>query len=235
MISNKKVSCIIPAYNEGPRIGSVLSVVSSHPKISEVIVIDDGSIDNTSAVVENYSSVQLIRLSRNQGKCGAVFEGVRRSQYPIVLLLDADLHGLQATHIDQLLDPMLSSDNPKWIIAGARDPIGLQKTFGFDLLTGERVIPRENLLFLKEATDRRYGLEVLLNDYVITHHIPVSIVPLSEVTYKLKSEKFGIFRGWIEEFKMTWQIAKTIGLWKTVQQLYWYLTISYRYHHGLLS
>ena len=45
------VSCIIPAYNEGPRIAQVLDIVRVQPLVDEVIVVDDGSQDDTVARV----------------------------------------------------------------------------------------------------------------------------------------------------------------------------------------
>jgi len=46
--NNKIISCIIPAYNEADNIGKVLEVVEGHPLIKEVVVVNDGSTDNTS-------------------------------------------------------------------------------------------------------------------------------------------------------------------------------------------
>ena len=43
----KKVVALIPAFDEEPRIGDVLKVVTAHQRIDEVVVIDDGSTDNT--------------------------------------------------------------------------------------------------------------------------------------------------------------------------------------------
>jgi cellulose synthase/poly-beta-1,6-N-acetylglucosamine synthase-like glycosyltransferase len=45
-----RLSCIIPAYNEAARIGAVLDAVLGHPWIDEVIVVDDGSTDQTARV-----------------------------------------------------------------------------------------------------------------------------------------------------------------------------------------
>ena len=52
--TKNKVSCIIAAYNEGPRIGAVLDAISNNSLIDEIIVVNDGSKDNTQAVVEQY-------------------------------------------------------------------------------------------------------------------------------------------------------------------------------------
>ena len=65
-----ELSCIIPAYNEAPRIAAVLEAVLAHPLITEVIVVDDGSQDNTAEVAERYLAqhpqLLMSRLHRAQ-------------------------------------------------------------------------------------------------------------------------------------------------------------------------
>ena len=53
------VSCVIPAYNEAARIAGVLEAVTRHPLINEVIVVDDGSTDETPNVVAKFRQVDL--------------------------------------------------------------------------------------------------------------------------------------------------------------------------------
>ena len=65
----KNITCIIPAYNEGPRIRGVLSVLSGHALVNEVIVLNDCSKDNTAEIVAEFPSVRLVNhevKSRNQ-------------------------------------------------------------------------------------------------------------------------------------------------------------------------
>src|SRR5579862_5490464 len=99
----KSVSCIIPAYNEAVRIGAVLDAVVNHPLLSEIIVIDDGSNDGTSQVVSKYTQVKLIVLPHNGGKAHAVCEGVKASRGELLAILDADLLGLTANDVSNLI------------------------------------------------------------------------------------------------------------------------------------
>ena len=63
------LSCIIPAYNEAPRIAAVLAVVLDHPLIGEVLVVDDGSSDGTAEVAEaagqGHAKLRVLRQSQN--------------------------------------------------------------------------------------------------------------------------------------------------------------------------
>src|SRR6266404_101392 len=98
-----KVSCVIPAHNEAPRIANVLRAASSDPLIDEVIVIDDGSTDGTSEVVRKFPSVRLIALKKNAGKSNAIYEGITAAQGEFICMLDADLLGLTEEIVSKLI------------------------------------------------------------------------------------------------------------------------------------
>lgn len=88
----------MPAFNEEARLGPTLRDYVSYcrgtERRAEVIVVDDGSRDRTSAVVGSleaeYPEVRLIRLAENHGKGHAVRSGVVNAQGRLVLFADAD-------------------------------------------------------------------------------------------------------------------------------------------------
>lgn len=92
------VSLIIPAYNEERRLPDFLESLArfhqiSHVPITEVLVVDDGSSDRTSAVAEKFSNqlpLRVIRFPHNRGKGAAVQAGVLESRGDVVIFMDAD-------------------------------------------------------------------------------------------------------------------------------------------------
>jgi dolichyl-phosphate beta-glucosyltransferase len=92
------LSIVIPAFNEearlGPTLDGYLAYCRQTARRVEVIVVDDGSLDRTSAVVNSYTrrhpEVRLIRLAENQGKGQAVRSGVVNAQGKQILFADAD-------------------------------------------------------------------------------------------------------------------------------------------------
>jgi glycosyltransferase involved in cell wall biosynthesis len=83
-------SIVIPAYNEEKGIGAVLENVTSLDGRFEIIVVDDGSEDNTATIVENYSSVRLIHQQHNMGYGAALKAGIESASTETVLIMDAD-------------------------------------------------------------------------------------------------------------------------------------------------
>jgi dolichyl-phosphate beta-glucosyltransferase len=94
-------SIVIPAYNEGARLGATLERVLEYVHEQgwnaevEVIVVDDGSRDNTAALVRGFAerdpAVRLLENPGNRGKGYAVRNGMLNAQGEVVVFSDADL------------------------------------------------------------------------------------------------------------------------------------------------
>ena len=83
------VSIVIPAYNEGASIGPLVSELRASADWHEVIVVDDGSIDETGAKA-TAAGARVIRHPYNKGNGAAVKTGIRHATGRFVLILDAD-------------------------------------------------------------------------------------------------------------------------------------------------
>jgi dolichyl-phosphate beta-glucosyltransferase len=101
------LSLIIPAYNEEQRVGPSLEAVcefmSSCPHSMEVVVVDDGSRDQTAQIVSEFSRrdprIRLLHYPVNRGKGYAVSQGLREAKGQFLVFSDTDL----SAPIDQML------------------------------------------------------------------------------------------------------------------------------------
>lgn len=220
--SNVRISCIICAFNEAPRIAAVLAVASAHPLLHEVIVVDDNSTDNTAEIVKRFSSVKLISYPINRGKSFAMATGVAAAKCDLLMLLDADLSGLAAEHITALATPILSG------AAGVslslrQNSLLIFRAIGLDFVSGERVIRKE---LLSEALEEiyglpRFGIEVFMNRMIVARRLSISVAHWPQVTQSRKTEKLGYWKGIRAEWRM---IADLL------QVAYPVLLISQTYH-----
>lgn len=101
------IVAVIPAYNEATRIGSVVSAVKAY--VSEVIVVDDGSSDDTAAQAKA-AGARVVRHIQNSGAGAATMTGLeaaRRLGSDIVITLDADEQH-DPKDIPALLEPIMA-------------------------------------------------------------------------------------------------------------------------------
>ena len=86
-----RFTIVVPAYNEQEPISQVLEdLVSRYADSAEIIVVDDGSTDNTEATVKRFPQVQLVSHKRNFGYGAALKSGILSAETELVCLFDGD-------------------------------------------------------------------------------------------------------------------------------------------------
>ena len=114
-----QLTIVVPAYNEAARLGlslaKTLEYLNQNFESSELIVVDDGSTDDTAGVAEKAMaesgavSTRVIRYEPNRGKGYAVRVGLLAAQADVVLFTDADL-STPITETPKLVDPIRSGE-----------------------------------------------------------------------------------------------------------------------------
>ncbi|MES0022327.1 MULTISPECIES: glycosyltransferase [unclassified Mesorhizobium] len=98
-------TAIIPAFNEQGRIENVINTVRHADDVSEIIVVADGSTDNTPAIAESLGA-KVVRHERNLGKGAAMLTGSAAAINESLLFLDADVSTFTAEDINKITDKL---------------------------------------------------------------------------------------------------------------------------------
>ena len=163
----KELSLVIPAYNEEHRIEKTLlenmEFLSKQPYSWEMIIVDDGSQDETVNIVGRIGknlpdSVRLLRLPRNSGKGAAVQMGVMNAVGRYVIMADAD----NATPIEEIGN-FLKEAREDTILIGSRY-VGTsnveRKQSGFRVLIGRLGNLVISLFLLEGIRDTQCGFKM---------------------------------------------------------------------------
>lgn len=202
-----RVSILMPLFNEEEYVGTILERVIEAPLPGvlerEIIVVDDGSTDDSAAIVEEVSArnpglIRLIRFERNRGKGAAIREAIRHAQGDFCLIQDSDLEYNPADYVD-LLQPLV--DGVADVVYGSRFAIAKRRRVLYlwhsvanhiltamcnvasdlnlsDIMTGYKAF-RTSLLKTIPIRSNRFGIEPELTikvarRYAETYEVPVS-------------------------------------------------------------
>ena len=196
----KKLSIIIPVYNEEKFIDTVINKVLEANSLGlekEIIIVDDGSFDQTKIKIENkikklkkrQVKIKAIFKKKNEGKGAAVKDGILSSTGDIVLIQDADLE-YNPSDYGILLEPFLKYQadvvyGSRFITHRPHRVLYFWHGVGnYFLTTFSNIFTNLNL------TDMETGYKVFRGDL------------LRKITKKLKSKRFGF------EPEITAKIAK---------------------------
>ncbi|MBL0387517.1 glycosyltransferase family 2 protein [Tumebacillus sp. ITR2] len=214
----KKVAVLIPAWNEGDIIDRTILAVRTLDAVTEIIVIDDCSTDETYRISLE-SGARVVRHRNNHGKGAALYSGILSTDAEIVVFLDADM-GETAVEIEKLLRPVLE-DRCDMTIGRLPSPLrggfGLVKGFarrgikhlsGVELqapLSGQRVLNRRVLDAIGRLGNG-YGVEVAM-----TIDAARKGMRLLEVEVDMKNREYGRdLRGFLHRGKQLLQIARVL-------------------------
>lgn len=205
-----KVTLIIPAYNEAGTIANVIKVAKRSELIDEVIVVNDGSTDNTLSICED-NKVKTINILKNKGKGNAIWEGIKSSESEIFLFLDADLIGLNDKHIKILIEPVLLRETEMTVGIfknGEYWTTLSQKITPF--LSGQRAVRQEVMRSMTDFSKSGFGIETLLTIHVRKNKIAYETVFLKNLTHLVKEKKKGLIKGFLYRMKMYYEILRQI-------------------------
>ncbi len=104
----KKVSVIIPAFNEEKNIANVINKAKKCKYVQEIIVVNNKSTDNTEKIAKN-EGARVVECN-SQGKGYAMEEGVRSAKNEVLVFLDADIADYTEDVVDRLIKPIIEKE-----------------------------------------------------------------------------------------------------------------------------
>ena len=225
MRNDKRVSFIIPCFNEMRTIGSVVEISRIWSKYAQIIVINDGSTDETAKVLESFKDrITILENKKNFGKGYALALGLSRAKNEVVVFLDADICGLTMHALNQLINPVLTgeADMTLGIIRFYRLPKGRV----YSGVTGFRAIKKSLLnAHISEMKKAGFGVEWLLNDILKKRRVVKVELPYVYALDKfLKAPQFSttlsIFKQWQEIITQAIRLnSKNFKRWITINRI----------------
>jgi glycosyltransferase involved in cell wall biosynthesis len=211
-----RVSFLIPVFNEAATIGDVLERVEGLELDKQVIVVDDGSTDGTSEILEPWrqrAEGRILLRQENRGKGAAVRAAIPYANGGIAVIQDADME-YDPADVPQLIEPI--EQGVADVVFGSRMSGGRpQRAHLFWHLIGNRFLSLvTNVLFNTTLHDMETGykafrtdvlrsLDLRQNDFAIEPEITAKVCGRKLRIYELPIAYYG--RTYAEGKKITWR------------------------------
>ncbi|MBI9053714.1 MAG: glycosyltransferase family 2 protein [Bacteroidales bacterium] len=187
-----RVSAVICAYNEESTIEKILKEVSGISSIHELIVVNDGSLDQTGNIIESLKlelPFHAIHLPKNMGKGYAIAKGVEASSSEFLVFIDADLSNLSSKHINQLITPVIK-DEVDMVLGQATETRINHNINPFKFFSGQRALRKKDILpILKRIKPSRFGVETIINLHFQSFNKRIKYVNLQNLKHPTKFDK----------------------------------------------
>jgi glycosyltransferase involved in cell wall biosynthesis len=210
-----RVSFIVPAYNEASTIADVLERVEALDLDKQIVVVDDGSTDETPRVLEEWAGrngIQVVR-QENRGKGAAIRAAIPLLDGDIAVIQDADME-YDPADVPDLIEPILRGSAD--VVFGSRLRGGRpQRAYLFWHLVGNRFLSLlTNVLYNTTLSDMETGykafrtdvlrsLDLREDDFAIEPEITAKVCKRNLRVYELPISYYG--RTYAEGKKITWR------------------------------
>lgn len=206
-MSIEKISAVIPAYNEARTIGAIILELRKCSLVDEIIVVDDGSDDDT-AEVSRTAGARIISRKNNSGKATAMEAGVKTAKNSIVMFVDADITGFTTQKMEKIILPVLNGNRIMYIGVIRRRAYWLNKIARvMPLISGLRVIKKELWFKVPNKYKKGYQMEIALNYFASTSGQKVGHCFLGGIRHVIKEKKRGFLSGILARIKMSLEIV----------------------------
>jgi glycosyltransferase involved in cell wall biosynthesis len=208
---------VVPARNEASTVGDVARVAQAAKGVGKVVVVDDGSSDNTADIARKAGAIVVRGNGGSIGDKGRALDlGVKETTAPVLLFFDADIQGVLPRHFELLAAPVL--DGGSWLSLGLLDYGRLRNTLFLRLppITGLRALRRE--VFEGISPERRNGfrIEIMINEVVARRRLPSAIRVLPGLRHRSKVDKVGWSAALPSYLSMSRELLgclRTVPLW----------------------
>lgn len=200
-MSQKKLSVIVPVYNEGNHLHQAIQLLMECPCPipREFIFVDDCSTDNSREILSEMQKkyqFRLIEQSSNSGKGAAILRGLKEAQGDFIMIQDADFE-YTPYDVPRLLEPLLSGDAD--VVYGSRfkkSAYQVHRTYHYfvnrfltflsNLFSGLYLTDMETCYKILKADlfksmnfqSRRFGIEVEITAYIAKTEVRIYELPI---------------------------------------------------------
>ena len=210
------ISIIIPVFNEERTINKILKkILAQYEFEKEIIVINDGSTDETKSIIEKEFKNEVILISniRNFGKGYSVKKGIEISKGEIIIIQDADLE-YDPSDYKKMLNPL--QDGRADVVYGSRFlGDGEKRVLYFWHRVGNFILTLfSNCLSNLNLTDMEVGYKAFKSEIIKSINLQENRFGFEpEITAKIAKKKIRIFEVGIKYYGRTYSEGKKIN-WK---------------------
>ena len=204
------ITAIVAAYNEEKTLADVLVALTSSPLIDEVIVVSDGSTDDTVSISRRFD-VRTIALRENRGKGYAMRVGVDYASHDTLFFVDGDMLNVTERTIESLVLPVLRDECDMNIGVRHRGPVldflHLKMQCG-PVLSGIRVMKRDVFEKVPVQYQERFKIEAALNCFCSRSGFRQQHTVIYELRHVIKESKRGLSDG----LRARWEMSREVFL-----------------------
>ena len=226
-INKMKLSIIIPAYNSHDRLPELvenIQKVKFKGVTTEIIVVDDCSIDKTYEIAKSMKGITLVRHKTNTGKGGAVKTGLAKGKGDILYIQDDDLE-YDPIDIPLIIEPILSKKAD--VCFGSRH-MNHQNTYSSlayylggifidtlinlylksnitDALTGAKAFTKKVYKAIQPIESKGFEIETKIAAKAVKYHFRITEVPIH---YWPRTHRQGKNIHWHHAFHILWALVR---------------------------
>ena len=219
------IDAVVPARNEASTIADVIESLHGCQYVREVIVVDDGSTDETTDAARAAGAKVLRRDGERGSKAHAMRAGVDATDADAILFVDADCTGLTSAHLDAIVQPFVRGDAAMSIGAFDYGWFWNPMVVRWPPLSGERIIRREVFESIPASKLDGYTIEIRINEVIASRRLPTTVRTMRGVSHRTKRDKHGAVEGWRRTYWMYRELLRMLRpvgdvRWRTY---WWYL------------